>query len=292
MRSVKKAVIPAAGFGTRVLPATKTLPKEMLPIIDRPSIHYIVEEAVAAGCDEILIITSRGKGAMEDYFDRAPELEAVLERSGKTDALKSVLAPTKLANIHYVRQQEQRGLGDAIYCAKEFVGNDPFIVLYADDVILGDKPAALELVEAYEKFGLPACAVNEVLPEELYRYSSMKIKETLSEQCFSICDMVEKPKTAAQAFSNFSILGRVLLDQRIFQILEHTKAGAGGEIQLTDAMAELSRTVGMTGVKFSGTRFDMGSKAGILKANIKMGLKNPEIKEEIARYIKEIAGEL
>lgn len=285
---IKKAIIPAAGLGTRVLPISKAMPKEMLPIVDKPAIQYIVEEAVKAGITDILIITNRGKGIIEDHFDYSIELEAMLEKRGNTPVLNEVRKPTELANIYYLRQKVTKGLGDAVLRAKEFVGDEPFAVLYGDDVIIGEIPAIGELCEAYEKYGKSVVGMKEVSDELIVKYSSLKIEE-LEEKIFAVSDMIEKPPVEKK-FSNFSILGRCVLDSEIFEILEHTPLGAGGELQLTDAMAEIARTKGMLGVEFSGTRYDMGNKFGILKANIEVGLNHPETKDQLKDYIKEIAG--
>jgi len=287
---IKKAIIPAAGLGTRVLPASKAMPKEMLPIVDKPAIQYIVEEAVKAGITDILIITNRGKGIIEDHFDHSIELEAMLEKRGNTEMLETLRATAHLANIYYIRQKETKGLGDAVLRAKEFVGNEPFAVLYGDDVIVGEIPAIGELCEAYEKYGKSVVGIKEVPDELLVKYSSLKI-EQLEEKIFSVTDMIEKPPIEKK-FSNYSVLGRCVLDSEIFDILEKTPLGAGGELQLTDAMATVARSKGMLGVEFSGKRYDMGNKLGILKANIEVGLNHPEIGEEFKDYLKILAGEL
>ncbi len=287
---IKKAIIPAAGLGTRVLPASKALPKEMLPIVDKPAIQYIVEEAVKAGITDILVITNRGKGVIEDHFDHSIELEAMLEKRGNTQMLTELQKTARLANIYYIRQKETKGLGDAVLRAKEFVGNEPFAVLYGDDVIIGEVPAIGEMCEAYEKYGKSVVGIKEVPDELLVKYSSLKVKK-LEDKIFYINDMIEKPPIEKK-FSNYSVLGRCVLDSEIFDILERTTLGAGGELQLTDAMAEVARSEGMIGVEFSGIRYDMGNKLGILKANIEVGLKHPEIGEELKEYIKHLSGKL
>ena len=287
---IKKAIIPAAGLGTRVLPASKAMPKEMLPIVDKPAIQYIVEEAVNAGITDILIITNRGKGVIEDHFDHSLELEAMLEKRGNIPVLEDVKKPANLANIYYIRQKVTRGLGDAVLRAKEFVGNEPFAVLYGDDVIIGEIPAIGELCEAYEKYGKSVVGIKEVPDELIVKYCSLKT-EKIEDNIFSVTDMIEKPPIEKK-FTNHSILGRCVLDSEIFEILERTPLGAGGELQLTDAMAEIAKTKGMTGVEFSGTRYDMGNKFGMLKANIEVGLQHPETKEELINYIKDLAGKL
>ncbi|NCC07589.1 MAG: UTP--glucose-1-phosphate uridylyltransferase GalU [Clostridia bacterium] len=287
MQKIRKAVIPAAGLGTRVLPATKAMPKEMLPIVDKPAIQYIVEEAVAAGIEEILIITGRGKGIMEDHFDRAPELEAGLDKPGKEKMLDECMAIAHLADIFFLRQKETKGLGHAIMKAKPFTGNEPFVVLYGDDVIMGKDPVAAQLCRAYEEYGKACVGIKEVSAEDIKKYSSMKL-DHLNDNLYNITDMIEKP-AKGQEFSLFSILGRCLLTPEIYDILEHTAPGAGGEIQLTDAMAVLARTQGMTGVDFTGKRYDMGSKLGVMQAQVETALTHPQIGEEFRRYLKEFA---
>ncbi len=288
---ITKAVIPAAGLGTRVLPATKAMPKEMLPIVDKPAIQYIVEEAVAAGITDILIITNRGKGVIEDHFDRSQALEETLEKANKTLQLDSIKDIHKLANIQFIRQIETKGLGHAVSKARTFVGDDPFLVLYGDDVILGDIPASKELIDAYGTFGKGVIGIKPVSEEAIKKYSSMKI-EKIKDNIYKCTDMVEKPQTKEEMFSLYSILGRVVLPPEIFDILDHTAPGAGGEIQLTDAMKELAQNVGMTAVEFSGTRYDMGNKLGILQANIDVGLTHPETADGLKEYIKELAAKI
>ena len=284
---VTKAVIPAAGLGTRVLPATKAMPKEMLTIVDKPAIQYIVEEAVASGITDICIVLSRGKGVVEDHFDASPELEQKLEASGKTEVLETVQAISKLANITYVRQPAPLGLGHAVNCAKSFVGKDPFAVLYGDDVIMGDYPCCKQLVDQYEKYGLGCVCMKEVPFEQVTRYSSLKV-ENLENNVYKVTDMVEKPATPELAFSNFSILGRCVLPGEIFDILADLPRGAGGEYQLTDAMKILATTQGMIGVDFVGTRYDMGNKLGIMQASVEVALNHPEIGKEFRAYLKEL----
>ena len=287
MKKVRKAVIPAAGLGTRVLPATKVMPKEMLPIVDKPAIQYIVEEAAASGIEDILIITNRGKGLLEDHFDRAPELERRLAGDPAKEAiLNQVVGISKLANIFYVRQKETKGLGHAIGCAREFVGDEPFAVLYGDDVILGEDPACGQLMRAYEQFGSGVVGVKEVSREAIRKYSSLKV-EHIQDNYFRCTDMVEKPQPG-QELSLYSILGRCVLPPEIFDILDQTPPGAGGEIQLTDAMKALARRDGMTAVDFTGTRYDMGNKLGIMQASVEVALRHPEIGEDFRAYLKEL----
>ena len=288
---ITKAVIPAAGFGTRVLPATKNFPKEMFPIVDKPTIQYIVEEAVAAGITDILIITTRGKGLIEDHFDRSPELEQILEKGGKDEFLKIVKEISELANISFIRQQEMKGLGHAVLKAKSFVGNEPFAVLFGDGVIVSETPCIKQLIDCYGEFGEGVLGVKKVDEKDIHKYGSLKV-ENLHDNVFKCTDMKEKPKTKEEVLSLYSILDRCVLPPEIFEILERTEPGVGGEIQLTDAMREIAITKGMTAVDFEGKRYDMGNKFGILQAQIEVGLQHPETKDQLKEYIKKIAAEL
>ena len=293
---ITKAVIPAAGLGTRVLPATKNMPKEMFPVVDKPTIQYIVEEAVEAGITDILIITNRGKSLIADHFDASPELEAMLEKSGKTDFLNTVREISNLANITFIRQKEMKGLGHAVLKAKSFVGNEPFAVLYGDGVIISKTPAIKQLIDCYGGFppyeviadGEGVVGVKKVLEKDIHKYGSLKV-ENLHDNVFKCTDMKEKPQTKDEVLSLYSILDRCVLPPEIFDILEHTKPGIGGEIQLTDAMREIAVTKGMTAVEFEGTRYDMGNKFGILQAQIEVGLTHPETSELLKDYIKNLA---
>lgn len=285
---ISKAVIPAAGLGTRVLPAAKAMPKEMLPIVDKPAIQYIVEEAVASGITDILVITNRGKGLIEDHFDRAPELEAALTSRGKTDVYDEIVGISKLAKIYFVRQKETKGLGHAINCARDFVGGEPFAVLYGDDVIMGDEPACGQLIKAYDEYGLGVLGIKQVPEKDISKYSSLKV-ENLHDNVFKCTDMIEKPQTPQEVLSLYSILGRCILPPEIFDILDHTAPGAGGEIQLTDAMCELAKTKGMTAVDYTGVRYDMGNKLGIMQAAVETALKHSEIGESFREYLRELA---
>ena len=287
---IKKAIIPAAGLGTRVLPASKSMPKEMLPIVDKPAIQYIVEEAVKAGITDILIITNRGKGIIEDHFDHSVELENMLLKRERFDALKELQDLADMANIYYIRQKETRGLGDAVLRAREFVGDEPFAVLYGDDVIIGEVPAISELIEAYEAFGKSVVGIKEVPDNLVVKYCSLAVEKN-GDKTYNVTDMIEKPKLH-EKLSNFSILGRCVLEPEIFDILERTPLGAGNELQLTDAMRVVAKTKGMTGVDFSGIRYDMGNKFGIVKANIEVALTHPETKDELKEYIKQLAKKL
>lgn len=287
MKKVRKAVIPAAGLGTRVLPATKAMPKEMLPIVDKPAIQYIVEEAVQAGIEEILIITGRGKSIMEDHFDHAFELESALSGNpAKHAMLEECLSIANMADIYFIRQKETKGLGHAVLKARGFTKDEPFVVMYGDDVIMGQDPVAAQLMRAYEQTGKACVGIKEVTPEQIQKYSSMKC-DLIKDNLYHITDMIEKPKPG-QEFSLFSILGRCLLTPEIYEILDHTAPGAGGEIQLTDAMAEIARKDGMTGVDFTGKRYDMGAKLGVMQAQVETALCHPEIGEDFRAYLKEL----
>ncbi|HCC34922.1 MAG TPA: UTP--glucose-1-phosphate uridylyltransferase [Ruminococcaceae bacterium] len=281
--TITKAVIPAAGLGTRVLPASKAMPKEMLPIVDKPAIQYIVEEAALAGITDILVITNRGKGIIEDHFDHAFELETVLRQKGQEEMRVRLEKTAHLANIYYIRQKETRGLGHAVLSARGFIDDEPFAVLYGDDVIIGEDPAIAQLCRAYEKYGKGVAGIKEVKREQIQKYSSLAVTP-LEEHLFNITDMIEKPAPGRQ-LSLYSILGRCVLTPEIFTILEKTPPGAGGELQLTDAMRTLARRDGMTGVDFTGTRYDMGNKLGILQANIEVALEHPEIGAEFREYL-------
>ncbi|MCH5320228.1 MAG: UTP--glucose-1-phosphate uridylyltransferase GalU [Eubacterium sp.] len=288
---VKKAIIPAAGMGTRVLPASKAVPKEMLNIVDKPAIQYIVEEAFASGIEDVLIITNRGKGAIEDHFDHAFELEAKLEgNESKKKIYDDVVQCSNFGNIYFIRQKETKGLGHAVLCAKSFVGNEPFAVLYGDDVIISETPVTKQLCDAYEKYGKGAVGVKEVPGMAITKYCSLEV-DHIEDNCYNCTDMIEKP-SPEEIMSNYSILGRVVMPPEIFDILEETPLGAGNELQLTDAMKTLAKTKGVVAVDYEGTRYDMGNKFGILQANIEVGLKHPETKDELKAYLKEIAKDL
>ena len=290
---IRKAIIPAAGFGTRVLPATKNMPKEMFPIVDKPTIQYIVEEAVASGITDILIITNRGKSDIENHFDRAPELEERLLAAGRTDTYNQIVDLTTMANICFVRQKETKGLGHAVNCARSFVGDEPFAILFGDDVILGDDPVTAQLCRAYEKYGLGVVGTKEMPPEVVMRGSSLKLELMQDEtNIFRCTDLVEKVSRTEDLLSNYTILGRCVCPPEIFDILDHTPPGAGNEIQLTDALAQLAKTKGLAAVDFNGKRYDMGNKLGILQATVDVALKHPEVSEGFKAYLKEIYDEL
>lgn len=274
---VTKAVIPAAGLGTRMLPATKTVPKEMLPMVDKPVIQYIIEEAVASGIEDILIVTNRAKSAMDDYFDYHPELEERLLKNGKIKEAEAIRMSADLANIFYVRQKETKGLGHAIWRAKRFVGNEPFAVLLGDDIMMAKTPVTKQLVDAAEKYGASAVGTQLVADEAISRYSSLKIQTLPHEdRIFRLSDMNEKP-TPEEKFSNYAILGRYVLTSEIFDILENTPPGYGGEIQLTDGLRTLCKQSPMVAVDFEGRRYDTGNLKGFLEATIDYALVDDEI---------------
>ena len=282
---IKKAIIPAAGLGTRVLPISKAMPKEMIPIVDKPAIQYIVEEAVEAGITDILIITNRGKGIIEDYFDYSIELDQKLREDGKTEVVEQMESIARLANIYYIRQKETKGLGHAVLAARSFVGSDPFAVMYGDDVIISDgNPAIGQLSRVYEQYGIGVVGVNRVSPEAIHKYSSLKL-EHVDGRVFKCTDMIEKPRKGEE-FSLYSILGRCILTPEIFDILEKTPPGAGGEIQLTDAMRTVAVNTGMMAIDFEGKRYDIGSKIGILTATVELALRHEEIGAEFKEYLK------
>ncbi len=285
MQKVKKAVILAAGFGTRVLPASKAIPKEMLNIVDKPAIQYIVEEVISSGITDILIVVSRGKHEIEDHFDRKPDLEAQLQKSNKTEFYKVVTDIAEMGKgIQFVRQQEQNGTGGAVMYAKSFVGDDPFVVVYGDDVIIGEDPCTAQCCRAFEKYGKAVVSMKEVPFEMVLKYCTLDVKPA-EDNLYYISDMIEKPKPE-QVISNFSILGRCVLPAKVFDILETLPTGAGGEYQLTDAMKQLATTEGMIGVDFTGTRYDMGNKLGIMKACVEVALDHPEIGKDFREYLK------
>ena len=287
---VRKAVIPAAGLGTRMLPATKTVPKEMLPLVDKPALQYIIEEAAAAGIEDILVVTNRAKSAMDDYFDYYPELETRLLQAGKDRELHEVRRAADLANIFYVRQKETKGLGHAIWRAKHFVGDEPFAVLLGDDIMRGRTPVIGQLIAAAEKYDASAVGVQRVATEVISKYSSVKVSP-LEERVFSVSDMNEKPKPQ-EMFSNYAILGRYVLKPEIFDILEHQAPGYGGEIQLTDGLKKLCGKDKMVAVDFEGRRYDTGNLKGFLEATIDFALEHPETGEWLKGFLKEKAAAL
>lgn len=282
--SITKAVIPAAGLGTRFLPATKAQPKEMLPIVDKPTIQYIVEEAVASGITDILIITGRNKRAIEDHFDRSIELEMELEQKGKMALLEQVRKISDLVDVQYVRQKTPRGLGHAVLCAKNFVGNEPFAVLLGDDIVDAQVPCLKQLIEQYDHYNGTILGVQKVSQENVNKYGIVKGK-ALDERLYMVEDLVEKPSVEA-APSNVAILGRYIITPEIFPLLEMTQPGAGGEIQLTDALKALARNKQVWAYEFSGRRYDVGDKLGFLEATVEMALKRDDLKEDFLAYLK------
>jgi len=287
---ITKAVIPAAGLGTRMLPIARSVPKEVLPIVDKPAISYLVEEAANSGITDILIITGRNKNVMEDYFDYSPEYEYKLSKSGKTEQIKSLREICDKVNIMFLRQKETMGLGHAILRSRSFTGNDPFAVLYGDDIIASQTPVCKQLIDAYEKYDKGVCGIKEVSPELVSKYCSLDAKN-IGGNHYDVRDMIEKPKPE-QIITNFAILGRLVLVPEIYDILEKTPLGAGNELQLTDAMRVMAKETGMIGVDFEGTRYDMGSKLGFMKANVEHAINHPEIGKDFREYIKEFAKNL
>lgn len=286
MKKVRKAVIPAAGLGTRFLPATKATPKEMLPIVDKPTIQYIVEEALASGIEEILIITGRSKRAIEDHFDRSIELELNLEASGKMAELEMVKEISGI-RIHYTRQKEPRGLGHAILCAKQFVGDEPFAVLLGDDVVDGQVPALKQLIDVYDRTGASVLGVQEVPQEKVSSYGIVDSQPTEEARTFTVSDMVEKP-AVEEAPSRLAVLGRYVINPEVFDILEQTPPGRGNEIQLTDALKVLAKKQAMYAYNFEGRRYDVGDKQGFLEATVEMALKRPDLRDKFLAYLKDI----
>lgn len=285
---IRKAVIPAAGLGTRFLPATKAQPKEMLPIVDKPTIQYIVEEAVASGIESIVIITGRSKRAIEDHFDKSIELELELNKKEKCDLLKLVDDIANMVNVMYVRQKEPLGLGHAILTAKDFIGDEPFGVILGDDIVAGDKPALKQLMEAYDECGSTVLGVQRVDIKDTDKYG---VIDTFDKEgkLHKVTDLVEKPGADA-APSDIAILGRYILTPGIFDAIKHTKPGKGGEIQLTDALKLLSDKEEMYAYEFEGKRYDVGDKLGFLKATCEFALKRDDLKDEFEVYLKELVG--
>lgn len=284
---IKKAVIPAAGLGTRFLPATKAQPKEMLPIVDKPTLQYIIEECVESGIEEIIIITGRNKKSIEDHFDKSVELELELARTGKEELLSVVRNISNMANIYYIRQKEPKGLGHAIYCAKAFVGNEPFAVLLGDDIVYSEgKPCIKQLIDYFDKYNKSILGVQKVPVNEVFKYGIIKDKE-IDERLYMVDGLVEKP-SINNSPSDIAILGRYIITPEIFNILENTKPGKGGEIQLTDALAKLIDTEGLYAYDFIGKRYDIGDKQGFLQATVEYALRDSELKESFINFLKSI----
>lgn len=287
---VRKAIIPAAGLGTRFLPATKASPKEMLPIVDKPTIQFIVEEARKAGIEDILIVTGKGKRAIEDHFDSVPELENNLKAKHKDNLLKLVEETTDI-NLYFIRQSHPRGLGDAVLMAKDFVGDEPFVVMLGDDLMEDKVPLTKQLMNSYEETHASTLAVMQVPHKEVSKYGVIKPQAKIKPDLFNVESFVEKP-SPEEAPSDYAIIGRYLLTPEIFDILENQKPGKGNEVQLTDAINELNKTQRVFAHVFSGDRYDVGNKFGFLKTNIQYGLKHPEVKDDLREYIKQLGAKL
>ena len=286
IKPVRKAVIPAAGLGTRFLPATKATPKEMLPIVDKPTIQYIIEEALASGIEDIIIISGKGKRSIEDHFDRNMELEMSLEASGKFEQLEMVRRISEI-NLHYIRQKEPRGLGHAILCARRFIGDEPFAVLLGDDVVDSEKPALKQLIDVYDRRGFSVLGVQEVAPEKVSSYGIIDSVPTEEDRTYTVRDMVEKPEQE-EAPSLLAVLGRYIITPEIFDILENTPPGRGNEIQLTDALRVLAKQQPMYAYNFEGRRYDVGDKQGFIEATVEFALKRPEMRGKLLEYLAHI----
>lgn len=287
---VRKAIIPAAGLGTRFLPATKAQPKEMLPIVDKPTIQYIVEEAIASGIEDIMIVTGRGKRAIEDHFDKSYELEDILKKKGDEDLLSLVQDISNLVNIHYIRQKEPKGLGHAIYCAKSFIDNEPFAVLLGDDIVDSEVPALKQLIEVYEEYGTTVVGVQQVPRGEVAKYGIVD-GEFVRDRVYRVRDMVEKPDIE-KAPSNIAILGRYIISPAVIQNLENAVPGKGGEIQLTDALKGLISKEAVYAYEFAGKRYDVGNKLGFLEATVEFALKRDDLNCEFSDYLKKLVKKL
>lgn len=283
---VRKAIIPAAGLGTRFLPATKAQPKEMLPIVDKPTIQFIIEEAIASGIDDILIITGRGKRAIEDHFDRSLELEEELRKKGQEDLLAQVRQIAELCSIHYIRQKEAKGLGHAIYCAKAFIGDEPFAVLLGDDIVDSGTPCIKQLIDAYDEYQTTILGVQHVPMSEVSKYGIVEGKK-VDDRIYKVKTLVEKPDTD-HAPSNLAILGRYIINPSIFDYLENAKPGKNGEIQLTDSLCELAKKEPMYAYDFIGKRYDVGNKLGFLQATVEFALKREDLKSDFEAYLRNI----
>jgi UTP--glucose-1-phosphate uridylyltransferase len=282
---VRKAIIPAAGLGTRFLPATKAQPKEMLPIVDKPTIQYIVEEAINSGIEDIIIISGRNKRAIEDHFDKSYELEQELARKGDEELLNLVREISNLANIHYIRQKEAKGLGHAIYCAKSFIGNEPFAVLLGDDIVDSDVPCLKQMIDIYNEYKTTVLGVQSVSDEDVSKYGIVSCKQ-VDNRVYKVKDLVEKPDRD-NAPSNIAILGRYIITPQIFEFLENVLPGKGGEIQLTDALKSLIGQEAMYAYDFIGKRYDVGNKLGFLQATVEFALKREDLNEEFTKYLKD-----
>lgn len=285
---IRKAIIPAAGLGTRFLPATKALPKEMLPIVDQPTIQYIVEEAISSGIEDIIIISGRNKRIMEDHFDKSYELEETLSKKNKQALLAEVQKISNLANIHYVRQKEPKGLGDAIYCAKSFVGDEPFAVLLGDDIIKSDTPCLKQLIEVFDRYNTSVVGVQQVPEEDVSKYGIIKPKgNELEKNIINVETLVEKPKPD-EAPSQYAIMGRYVLRPEIFDILKDLEPDTGGEVQLTDAIKIMNQSQAVLAYDFNGIRYDIGNKMGFIRATLDFALQRADFREDVLAYIKEV----
>jgi UTP--glucose-1-phosphate uridylyltransferase len=287
---IKKAVIPAAGLGTRFLPATKSQPKEMLPIVDKPAIQYIIEEAAQSGIESIIVVTGRNKQSIEDHFDRSVELEKTLAESGKEEMLKTVRDLAQLANIHYIRQKEPLGLGHAVLCARRFIGDEPFAVLLADDIMVSGKPALRQMMDVYEVFDTEMVGVQPVAPEDVWKYGIVSLPPAAWQDAGEVSwvqDLVEKP-AVEDAPSNLAVMGRYILKPSIFPVLERLQPGKGGEIQLTDALRVVCQESSLLAMRLSGARYDVGDKLGYIQAAIKLALARPELRSGLLAYMDEI----
>jgi UTP--glucose-1-phosphate uridylyltransferase len=285
MKKIKKAIIPAAGLGTRFLPATKAMPKEMLPIVDKPTIQYIVEEAVKSGIEDIIIVTGKGKRSIEDHFDNAFELEENLMAKGKYELLEKVQASSSV-DIHYIRQKEPKGLGHAVWCARKFVGEEPFAVLLGDDIVQADTPCLRQLMEVYNQHGTSVIGVQSVSPRETNRYGIIDPANS-GGRLYQIRNLVEKPEPGS-APSNLAIMGRYILTPEIFSILENQREGAGGEIQLTDAIQQLNGFQSVLAYEFEGRRFDVGEKLGFIQTTLEFALQQEELRPQLHRFIEQL----
>ncbi|CAM4481459.1 UTP--glucose-1-phosphate uridylyltransferase GalU [Paenibacillus phoenicis] len=283
---IRKAIIPAAGLGTRFLPATKAMPKEMLPIVDKPTIQYIVEEAVASGIEDIIIVTGKGKRAIEDHFDASFELEYNLNEKGKYQLLEEVRKSSEMADIHYIRQKEPKGLGHAIWCARKFVGDEPFAVLLGDDIVESEVPCLKQMIDVYSEHQASIVGVQPVSWDEVSRYGIVD-PVAVRDRVYEAKQLVEKPEVG-QAPSNLAIMGRYILTPAIFDILDNQRIGVNGEIQLTDAISRLGETERVLAYHFEGTRHDVGEKLGFIKTSIHYALENPELRDELIKYMSEI----
>ena len=287
---IKKAIIPAAGLGTRFLPATKAQPKEMLPIVDKPTIQYIIEEAAQSGIEDIVIVNGRNKGSIEDHFDRSVELELELGNKGKSEALDMVKSISEMANIYFIRQKKPLGLGHAVLSAQKFIGNEPFAVLLGDDVVISKTPALKQMMDIYKEYKAPIVGVQTVAHEVTYQYGIVNGK-AVDDRVYKVKDLVEKPPVD-EAPSDVAILGRYILTPEVFSYLENQEKGAGGEIQLTDALKRMAKDGAVYAYDFKGHRYDCGDKVGFIQASIEFGLRRPDLSEGLEAYIRKLAGDI